>query len=206
MSKNDDYNPFSNTYNPNGDSGSSQPFAGSSAPFYSSEPTDSGGNPYSAPTDSSPYGQPVGQHNSYGQPAVTPVPFQGQNQIAPTGPSGNPYAASGSAPAYQGPQSNPGYQYSGYGYNNGNMIQGNNSTAVASLVLGILGITMILPFIGPLLAVIMGYSAKKQIRASGQEGTSLATAGLVLGWIGLAFTAIVVLFFIVLISSSMSGY
>ena len=85
------------------------------------------------------------------------------------------------------------------------MIQGNNSTALASLILGILGVTMILPFIGSLIAVILGYSAKKQIRVSKQEGTGLATAGLILGWIGLVFTAIGILFVVALISSTLEG-
>lgn len=55
--------------------------------------------------------------------------------------------------------------------------------AVASLVLGILWIC----WIGSILAVVFGYTAKKQINDSGGRlgGSGLATAGIVLGWIGI---------------------
>lgn len=58
--------------------------------------------------------------------------------------------------------------------------------ATASLIFGILGLTL-LPTLGSIVAVILGYMAKSEIESSaGQlEGSSLATAGLVLGYIGL---------------------
>ena len=56
--------------------------------------------------------------------------------------------------------------------------------AIASLVLGILWIY----WIGSLLAIIFGYVAKKNIRESNgtQTGDGMATAGIVLGIIGVA--------------------
>jgi len=61
--------------------------------------------------------------------------------------------------------------------------------ATASLIFGILGLTL-LPTLGSVVAVILGYMAKSEINSSaGQlEGGSLATAGLVLGYIGLGLT------------------
>jgi hypothetical protein len=61
----------------------------------------------------------------------------------------------------------------------------NNGMAIASLVLGILWICSV----GSILAVIFGYMAKKQIKESGgvEQGDGMATAGIVLGWIGIAF-------------------
>jgi hypothetical protein len=58
--------------------------------------------------------------------------------------------------------------------------------ATASLIFGILGLTL-LPTLGSVVAVILGYMAKGEINSSaGQlEGSGLATAGLVLGYIGL---------------------
>jgi hypothetical protein len=59
-----------------------------------------------------------------------------------------------------------------------------NGMAVASFVLG-----LVWAFgIGSILALVFGYMARSQIRASqGQEtGLGLATAGIVLGWIGVA--------------------
>jgi len=60
-----------------------------------------------------------------------------------------------------------------------------NGLAVASLVCGLmevftLGITAI-----P--AVILGHVARGQIRRNGERGDGMATAGLVLGWLGIAF-------------------
>lgn len=58
--------------------------------------------------------------------------------------------------------------------------------ATASLIFGILGLTL-LPTLGSIVAVILGYMAKSEINSSAGklEGSSLATAGLVLGYIGL---------------------
>jgi hypothetical protein len=68
---------------------------------------------------------------------------------------------------------------------------GTNGLAIASLVLGILGLCGV----GSLLAVIFGHMARSQVRTSGQSGNGLAVAGLVLGYVGLAG---VVLFFIIM--------
>ena len=67
----------------------------------------------------------------------------------------------------------------------------NSSMSIISLITGILGITFI-PFIGSIIALITGYMAKKEIRASGGAlgGDGLATAGLVLGWIGVGLGVI----------------
>jgi cytochrome c biogenesis protein CcdA len=53
--------------------------------------------------------------------------------------------------------------------------------AIAALVLGILGITFILPCIGPILAVVLGW---------GEKG-GVGRAGLILGWITLAMYALI---------------
>ena len=61
-----------------------------------------------------------------------------------------------------------------------------SSTAILSLIAGIVGLTII-PFIGSIVAVVTGPMAKKEIRASGGAlgGDGLATAGIILGWIGI---------------------
>lgn len=63
----------------------------------------------------------------------------------------------------------------------------NSSMALISLISGILGLTFV-PFIGSIIAVITGSMARKEIRESSGmlSGEGLATAGLVLGWIGIA--------------------
>jgi hypothetical protein len=54
--------------------------------------------------------------------------------------------------------------------------------AIASMVLGIFW----LYWVGSILAVIFGYVARRQIEQAGgsQTGRGMATAGIVLGWIG----------------------
>ncbi|MEX0834063.1 MAG: DUF4190 domain-containing protein [Actinomycetota bacterium] len=64
-----------------------------------------------------------------------------------------------------------------------------NSLAVASLVLGILWLW----WIGSVLALIFGYAARSQIKRSGEAGSGLAIAGIVLGWVGIG-TAILYFF------------
>jgi hypothetical protein len=60
--------------------------------------------------------------------------------------------------------------------------------ATASLVLGILGL-LLCPWVCAVLALVFGYQARKQIDASnGRIGNrGLATAGIVLGWIGIVY-------------------
>ena len=62
----------------------------------------------------------------------------------------------------------------------------NSTTAIISLVAGILGLT-IFPFIGSIIAVVLGHMAKGEIARSGGAlgGGGAATFGLVLGYIGL---------------------
>ena len=70
-----------------------------------------------------------------------------------------------------------------------------SGTAIASLIFGILSWIM-LPFIGALLAVVLGHSARSEIRRAPPgtiEGDGMALGGLILGWVHLAFFIIVVM-------------
>jgi hypothetical protein len=62
-----------------------------------------------------------------------------------------------------------------------------NGFAITSMVMGILGF-IVLYGLGSILALVFGYIAKSQIKNSPtpQEGNGLATAGIVMGWIGIA--------------------
>ncbi len=63
-------------------------------------------------------------------------------------------------------------------------------SAVAALILGILGITTC-PLILSIPAVIVGNQARAKIRLDPTlEGDSLARAGVVLGWIGIGLAAL----------------
>lgn len=61
-----------------------------------------------------------------------------------------------------------------------------STMAVISLVAGILGFTMF-PFLGSLIALITGYMARGETRGNPptHSGDGLATAGIVMGWIGI---------------------
>jgi hypothetical protein len=63
--------------------------------------------------------------------------------------------------------------------------------AIASLVMGIAGWTL-LPLVGSILAIILGYAARRDIRRRPNEltGEGMAIAGLVLGWIMVVLSVI----------------
>jgi len=68
-----------------------------------------------------------------------------------------------------------------------------DGNAIASLILGILGITVI-PFICSILAVILGRASIGDAYKRGERGSAIATAGVILGWIGVAAIAVFVVF------------
>jgi len=69
-----------------------------------------------------------------------------------------------------------------------------NGMAVASLVLGIAGLT-VLPVICSVFAIIFGYMARRDIRQrpAATSGNGVAVAGIVLGWIGVGLLILGVL-------------
>ncbi len=71
--------------------------------------------------------------------------------------------------------------------------------ATASMVLGILGL-LGLYLIGPVLALVFGHMAKRDIEASGGTlgGAGMATAGIVMGWIGVGFTILFVVLWLII--------
>jgi hypothetical protein len=71
--------------------------------------------------------------------------------------------------------------------------------AIASLACGIGQ-----PFTGMLStipAIVLGHMARREIRRTGESGTGLATAGLVLGWTGFAVLILVCLFIVVIVAA-----
>jgi len=70
-----------------------------------------------------------------------------------------------------------------------------STMAVVSLVFGVLS-WCLLPFIGAVIAVICGHSARAEIRRAPQgaiEGDGMAVAGLILGWAHLALVVLGIL-------------
>lgn len=80
-----------------------------------------------------------------------------------------------------------------------------NGMAVASLVLGVLGLFFFWVLaIPPLLALVFGYQSKRKIEESNgaQGGSGLALAGIVTGWVGIGFAVLA----IVSASGNASGF
>ena len=73
--------------------------------------------------------------------------------------------------------------------------QTTNGMALTSMILGILWMY----WIGSILALVFGYKAKRQISESGgtQSGEGMATAGIVLGWVGIGTLVLTVVFVII---------
>lgn len=73
--------------------------------------------------------------------------------------------------------------------------------AIASLILGIFAFVPFgfIPVVPGILAVIFGRIARRNIRETGKEGTGLAKAGEILGWVNIGlwivFAIVIVLFF-----------
>lgn len=64
--------------------------------------------------------------------------------------------------------------------------------AIASLVLGIAGLA-VFPLVPSILAVVFGNKAREEMRSGSATGAGLATAGVVLGWVGIALVAVGIL-------------
>ncbi len=86
----------------------------------------------------------------------------------------------------------------------------NSPLATASLVLSILGLVGVLPLLGSIIGLILGYMARNDIESSGGTlgGGELAKWGIILGWIGVALALLVCCFiaFVLLIMFGSAEY
>lgn len=71
-----------------------------------------------------------------------------------------------------------------------------NGLAIVSLVASLVGVTIV-PFIGSIVGVVTGHMARRQITETGEEGAGLATAGLVIGYVGVGLIVAIVLIMLV---------
>jgi hypothetical protein len=80
-----------------------------------------------------------------------------------------------------------------------NAAQRTSGYAIASIILGIAGF-FVFPIVPSILAVVFGQKAREELRQEPTlAGDGLATAGIVLGWVGIALVAIVLLFVLLLV-------
>ena len=69
--------------------------------------------------------------------------------------------------------------------------QQTHTLAIVSLIFGILGLVGVCPGLGSVIGLVTGYMARNDIRhdLGRYTGDGLATGGIILGWIGVAFWA-----------------
>lgn len=84
---------------------------------------------------------------------------------------------------------------------NSSQSQDTSAWAIVSLIGGITSF-LFAPFIGSLVAIFAGYTAKKEIRESNGRlsGDGLATAGLIIGWVNIALSLMACVFVILVIT------
>jgi hypothetical protein len=73
----------------------------------------------------------------------------------------------------------------------------NSGKATGSLIAGILSF-VVCPLVLSIVAIILGTQAQSEIRMSGGRltGEGMAQAGVILGWVSLAITAVVIVVFV----------
>ncbi len=151
-------------------------------------------DPYSSPQDPYAAGSQQPPTPRYGQyapqdPAAGQVPQYGQYGQDP---AGAPQYGQPGAPQYGQPTPYPAYQgqqYGGpvYGYPK-------NGLAVWSLVLSIVGFVLCGIFTA-IPGVIVGHNAKKAVARGEANNGGMATAGIVIGWVAIAFTVLGTIWF-----------
>ncbi|MEU8079372.1 DUF4190 domain-containing protein [Catellatospora citrea] len=137
-------------------------------------------NPYAPqPVSGDPYAVPPVSADPYAAPAVSGAPYSPQ----PTGAYGVPLT-----PYAQGPAA-----------------PGTNGMAIASMVLGIVGVLMCWCYgIGALpglIGAILGHVSQKQIRERQQEGRGMAITGIITGWSAVALTVIGILIVVIIVAN-----
>ncbi|MGN9911871.1 DUF4190 domain-containing protein [Phytohabitans sp. LJ34] len=133
---------------------------------------------------SDPYGTPQpGSGAPYGSQPGSPGPSYGSQPGSPASPySGQPYTGQeyGGQQPYGGQYSTPQYGAQGYGtpqYAAGGYPPQSSSTNVMAIL------SLVFAFIFAPVGIVLGHIAKKQIKERGEQGSGLATAGLVLSYI-----------------------
>ncbi len=120
------------------------------------------------------------------------------SSVAPDPRYGTDISANYGSGSMQSSGTNPAVQPQAYVMPGGSYIPVVNTSAILSLVLSILSY-FLLPLIGSIIGIILGYQARRSIRASNghETGEGLATAGIVIGWIHIALFVILALIFCV---------
>lgn len=83
-----------------------------------------------------------------------------------------------------------------------------NVLAIVSLVTGIAGLTFV-PFFGSIAAVVTGHISLSQLKRKQENGRGMALAGLITGYVGVAFAVLATIamigFFVIMLQSGMAN-
>ncbi|GAB4046425.1 DUF4190 domain-containing protein [Catellatospora paridis] len=146
-------------------------------------------DPYAPPPTPNPY---------------TPQPVSGDPYAVPPV-SADPYAAPAASGAPYSPQPTGAYGVPFTPYAQGPAAPGTNGMAIASMVLGIVGVLMCWCYgIGALpglIGAILGHVSQKQIRERQQEGRGMAITGIITGWSAVALTVIGILIVVIIVAN-----
>jgi Domain of unknown function (DUF4190) len=138
-------------------------------------------------------------HNAEGYQTFLQNPESTSRAAPNSPPAGAPYPPYPPAGTYPPPPAYPGYgvqPYAGavYPYYPGPVAPSTNGLAIASLILSIAGFIG-LGIVGSVLGVIFGHVAQGQIKRAvpPQEGQGLASAGTIMGYIGIGLNLILLI-------------
>lgn len=126
------------------------------------------------------------QNSTPQQPPASP------GYSAPPAPSAQSYPAAASYPTAE--SGYPAAPYGGYP-----AAPKTNTLAIVSLIAGIAGL-VIIPFIGSIVAVITGHMSLSQLKKQPETGRGMAIAGLITGYVGLAFAVLGIIIAIAMFS------
>ncbi|MFW0791326.1 DUF4190 domain-containing protein [Gordonia sp. CPCC 205333] len=151
--------------------------------------------PTPEPTATPDYQQPAAPYIAPGAASQPSYPDYSAQPAYPTYPA---------QPAYpvQQPYGAPYAGYPGYGYTP----RATNGKAVAAMILSILGLLVSCGVLG-IPGVILGHIAKKEIDESNgaQDGAGMALAGIIMGWICVAFIALFVVLVVIGLAADASS-
>ncbi|GAA3823591.1 DUF4190 domain-containing protein [Cellulomonas soli] len=138
-------------------------------------------------------------------PAPPQVPYPQQEYPQQPYPPQAPQGADQQGPYQQGAYQQGPYQQGPYqqgAYPAGAYIQPypKNDLAVWSFVLGLAGFVLGCMLFTGIPAVIVGRNAQRAVAAGEANNSGLATAGIILGWVSIALTAVAVVLFGVLLA------
>lgn len=128
---------------------------------------------------------------------TTPHPPDPPSQTYPPYPFPPPYPPYGPYGSYPSQLMGPGYPYYYYPYYPAPFAPSTNSFAIVSLILSICGLVM-LGLAGSILGVTFGHIAQSQIKRATvpEKGSGLATAGLIIGYIGIGWNIFLIALYI----------